>query len=160
MTKAVAARTVSNEKTSYHSDSCVEIDISQHFWFEFILESSNYVRTELRADEKYHLLEAKALCYISSDQYTGPQPGVLFYKQWALLYDLPSHLGQQNTLTASLQRGKTFSSTSVLYMTLNYLMVRLQKCLSFGKYGVPLHCHRSQVHSCPEVKKNYQGMLN
>ena len=37
----------------------------------------------------------------------------------------PSRLGLQNTLTASLQRGKT-PSTSVLDLTLNNLMVRLQ----------------------------------
>ena len=37
--------------------------------------------------------------------------------------------------------------TSVLDMTLNNLMVRFQQCWSFGECGVPLHCHRSQVHS-------------
>ena len=36
------------------------------------------------------------------------------------------------------------------YMTLNNLMVRFQQCWSFGESGVPLHCHRSQVHSGPE----------
>ena len=36
------------------------------------------------------------------------------------------------------------------YMTLNNLMVRFQQCWSFGECGVPLHCHRSQVHSGPE----------
>ena len=36
------------------------------------------------------------------------------------------------------------------YMTINNLMVRLQQCWSFGECGVPLHCHRSQVHSGPE----------
>ena len=35
------------------------------------------------------------------------------------------------------------------YMTLNYLMVRLQYW-NFGKWGVPLHCHCSPVHSAPE----------
>ena len=40
--------------------------------------------------------------------------------------------------------------TSVLDMTLNNLMVRFQQCWSFGECGVPLHCHRSQVHSGPE----------
>ena len=40
--------------------------------------------------------------------------------------------------------------TSVLVMTLNNLMVRFQQCWSFGECGVPLHCHRSQVHSGPE----------
>ena len=35
-------------------------------------------------------------------------------------------------------------------MTLNNLMVRFQQCWSFGECGVPLHCHRSQVHSGPE----------
>ena len=41
-------------------------------------------------------------------------------------------------------------TTSVLDMTLNNLMVRFQQCWSFGECGVPLHCHRSQVHSGPE----------
>ena len=40
--------------------------------------------------------------------------------------------------------------TSVLDMTLNNLMLRFQQCWSFGECGVPLHCHRSQVHSGPE----------
>ena len=40
--------------------------------------------------------------------------------------------------------------TGVLDMTLNNLMVRFQKCWSFGECRVPLHCHRSQVHSGPE----------
>ena len=40
--------------------------------------------------------------------------------------------------------------TRVLDMTLNNLMVRFQQCWSFGECGVPLHCHRSQVHSGPE----------
>ena len=40
--------------------------------------------------------------------------------------------------------------TSVLDMTVNHLMVRFQQCRSFGECGVPLHCHRSQVHSGPE----------
>ena len=35
---------------------------------------------------------------------------------------------------------------SVLDMTLNYLMVRLQSW-SFGECAVPLQCHYSQVHS-------------
>ena len=37
--------------------------------------------------------------------------------------------------------------TSVLDMTLNSLMGRFQQCWSFGECGVPLHCHRFQVHS-------------
>ena len=41
--------------------------------------------------------------------------------------------------------------TSVLDMTLNNLMVRFQWCWSFGEYGVPLHCHSSQVHIWPWV---------
>ena len=40
--------------------------------------------------------------------------------------------------------------TSVLDMTLNNLMVRFQQSWSFEECGVPLHCHRSQVHSGPE----------
>ena len=40
--------------------------------------------------------------------------------------------------------------TSVLDITLNNLMVRFQQCWSFGECRVPLHCHCSQVHSCPE----------
>ena len=40
--------------------------------------------------------------------------------------------------------------TSILDITLNNLMVRFQQCWSFGECGVPLRCHRSQVHSGPE----------
>ena len=35
-------------------------------------------------------------------------------------------------------------------MTLNNLMVRFQQCWGFWECGVPLYCHRSQVHSGPE----------
>ena len=49
-----------------------------------------------------------------------------------------------------LCRGVRPPPTSVLDMTLNNLMVRFQQCWSFGKCGVPLHCHCSQVHSGPE----------
>ena len=51
--------------------------------------------------------------------------------------------------TASLQRGKP-PPMSVLDMTLNNLMVRLQWCRGFGEYSAPLHCHCSQVHSGSE----------
>ena len=61
-------------------------------------------------------------------------------------WPLPSWLGLQNRTTASLKRGKT-PQTSVLDMTLNNLMVRFQQCWSFGECGVPLYCHRSQIHS-------------
>ena len=50
-----------------------------------------------------------------------------------------------------LCRGVRPPLTSVLDMTLNNLMVRFQQCWSFGECGVPLHCHRSQVHSGPEL---------
>ena len=40
--------------------------------------------------------------------------------------------------------------TSVLDMTLNNLMVRFQWCWSFMECKVPLYCHCSQVHPCPE----------
>ena len=46
-----------------------------------------------------------------------------------------------------LCRGVRPPPTSVLDMTLNNLMVRFQQCWSFGECGVPLHCHRSLVHS-------------
>ena len=49
-----------------------------------------------------------------------------------------------------LCRGVRPPITSVLDMTLNNLMVRFQQYWSFGECGVPLHCHRSQVHSGPE----------
>ena len=39
---------------------------------------------------------------------------------------------------------------SVLDMIQNNLIVRFQRCWSFVECGVPLHCHRSQVHSGPE----------
>ena len=38
----------------------------------------------------------------------------------------------------------------VLDMTLNKLMLTLQKCWYFGECSVPLSCHHSQVHSGPE----------
>ena len=38
------------------------------------------------------------------------------------------------------------TSMSVLDKILNNLMVRLHLCWSFRKYGVPLHCHCSQVY--------------
>ena len=50
----------------------------------------------------------------------------------------------------SAEEGGKTPPTSVLDMTLNNLMVRFQQCWSFGEYGVPLHCHHSQVHSDPE----------
>ena len=37
--------------------------------------------------------------------------------------------------------------TSVLYMTLNNLMVNIQSCWSLGECGVPFHGHCSQVYS-------------
>ena len=40
--------------------------------------------------------------------------------------------------------------TSVLDMTLKNLMLRFQQCWSFGECGVPLHCHRSKLHTDPE----------
>ena len=49
-----------------------------------------------------------------------------------------------------LCRGVTPQQTSVPDMTLNNLMVRFQWCWSFGKCGVTLYCHCSQVHSSPE----------
>ena len=61
-------------------------------------------------------------------------------------YSLPSQLRLQNTPTASLQRGKTLS-TSVLDMTLNNQMVSIQYCWSFGECWVPFYCHRSQARS-------------
>ena len=48
-----------------------------------------------------------------------------------------------------LCRGVTSHQKSVLNMTLNNRIVRLQPW-SFRKYDVPLHCHYSQVHSDPE----------
>ena len=68
---------------------------------------------------------------------------LIFQHRW------PNRLGLQNTPTASLQRGNT-PPTSVLHMTLNNLMVRFQQYCSFGECGVPLYCHRSQVHSGSE----------
>ena len=58
----------------------------------------------------------------------------------------PSRFGQQVTYIASPQRDKT-PQTSVLDMTLNNLMMRLQWCWRFGKCRAPLHCQCSQVHS-------------
>ena len=44
-------------------------------------------------------------------------------------------------------RGLRPHPMSVLEMILNNLMVRLQWCQSFGKWGVLFHCHHSQIHS-------------
>ena len=52
--------------------------------------------------------------------------------------------------TNCISAGGNTLTTSVLHMTLNYLIERLQECQSFGKCGVRLHCHHSQVHSGPE----------
>ena len=82
--------------------------------------------------------------YVSRVKYSISEKGVtpsLF---------LPSRLELQNTPTASLQRGKTPTPTSVLDMTLNNQMVKFQQCWSFGEYGIPLYCHLSQVNSGPE----------
>ena len=49
-----------------------------------------------------------------------------------------------------LCRGIRPHPTSVLDMTLHNLMGRFQQCWNFGECGVPIHCHRSQVHSGPE----------
>ena len=46
--------------------------------------------------------------------------------------------------------GKIHTPTSISDMILNNLMVRFQQCWSFWECGVPLHYHRSQVHSSPE----------
>ena len=54
---------------------------------------------------------------------------------------LPSRLGLLNMPTASLLCPG---------MTLNNLMVRFEWCWVFGKCGVPLHCHCSQIHPGPE----------
>ena len=45
-----------------------------------------------------------------------------------------------------LCRGGKTPLMSVLDMTLNHLMTSFQPW-KFGEYGVPLHCHCSQVHS-------------
>ena len=43
------------------------------------------------------------------------------------------------------------TARSVLDMTLNNLMVRIQLCCrGFEEYRVTLYCHRSRVHSSPE----------
>ena len=63
---------------------------------------------------------------------------------------MSSRPGLQNTPTAPLPRGKPPPPMSVLDMTLNNLMVRSQLRWSFRECGVPLHCHRSEVHSVPE----------
>ena len=60
----------------------------------------------------------------------------------------PSKLGWLNTLTASLQKGKT-SPKSVLDMTQNDLMV-ISVILELCECRLTLHCHEPQVHSGPE----------
>ena len=57
-------------------------------------------------------------------------------------------MGLWNTLTSSPQRSKT-TATTFLDMTLSQLIAWLQLCC-VGQYRVPVHRHRSQVHSDPE----------
>ena len=57
-----------------------------------------------------------------------------------------NRIGLQNRLSASLQRIKNPTSTSVLYMTKIRPMVSLQSRNS-GDSKVLLHCNYSQVHS-------------
>ena len=98
-----------------------------------------FPRLSIRDIASYHILSSFSFVFIFFAIIS-----FLFF-----IFLLPSRLGLKNTPTASLQRGKT-PPTSVLDMTLNNLMVRFQQCWSFGECGVPLHCHRSQVHSGPE----------
>ena len=59
----------------------------------------------------------------------------------------PCRLGLWNTQIPPLQVIRpTNQPTSVLYMTLTNLMIRLQSS-SFREYGVPIHCHCFQVYS-------------
>ena len=67
----------------------------------------------------------------------------------SFIWLLTSWLGLYNTPTPPLQRGK-FPPMSVLEMTLNNLMVRFQRCWSFGEFREPIYCHCFQVHSVPE----------
>ena len=57
----------------------------------------------------------------------------------------PSWLELENIPTTSLLRDKT-SVTTVLDMTLNRLMARLQP-RRFGECGLPLYCHCFQAYS-------------
>ena len=60
----------------------------------------------------------------------------------------PSRLGVK--YTDWIPSKGTPHAMSVLDMPLNNLIVSLQLCLNFGECGVPLHCHRSKVHSDPD----------
>ena len=51
--------------------------------------------------------------------------------------------------TSAEEKDPPTATMSVLDMTLNHLIVKLQSW-SFGECGVPLHCHYSQVHSDSE----------
>ena len=84
---------------------------------------------------------------------TAPFQGGEWWQQWhhsrvEIFSTEPSWLGQENTPTAFLPRGKTPPPTSVLDITLNNLMMRLQYW-SFEECEIPLHCHYSLVHSDP-----------
>ena len=57
---------------------------------------------------------------------TGASPSDSLMSYAGHLLGSSSQMGLQNTLTASLQRGKTCPPISVLDMTLNNLMVRFQ----------------------------------
>ena len=63
-----------------------------------------------------------------------------------------------NISTASLHRGRTTSTTSVLDLIQKHLMI----CLQFwnvGECGVPLRCHYSQVNSDSEFKYLFGSYL-
>ena len=65
--------------------------------------------------------------------------GKQLYKHFAYMHRkvvIPSWLELQNTRTTILQRGKT-SPTSILYMTLKNLMVRIQLFWNFEECRVP-----------------------
>ena len=71
---------------------------------------------------------------------------VKFYPRYFNHLYLPSRWGCR-IHRLLLCRGVRPPPTSDLHMTLNNLMVSFQQCWSFGECRVPLHCHRSQVHS-------------
>ena len=60
---------------------------------------------------------------------------------------LPCRLRLYNTPTASLQRSKTPTNKCSRY---DIKQSDGEVPVSFGERGVPLHCHRSQVHFSPE----------
>ena len=91
----------------------------------------------------------------STEWYNGYQGRLANLHEWVRFslgaqFMRPCATSKQKSLVNYLYRGVRLPPPmSVLYMTLNDLMMRSQECWGFGECGAPFHCHCSQVHSGP-----------